>query len=178
MRINQPQLLLIHTICSAIHRLRIVLEINTIKTAIVHTNTIHLAALRIQQLSVRKYNTCPSLQPQIILKCATTQPQSNVVNKVLFSLHRAIDMNRESYMNFRLLFQSPLLRDWGRHCTIQLKHCSYCLPWVCVSVVTTCRAYSDSLPLPSPVARKPPELDELTPAQVLPCTISTIYSIT
>lgn len=111
MRINWPQLLLIHTICPAIHRLFIVREINAIKTAIVHTNTIHLPALRNQQLQFIQYNSSPSLLPQIILKCTTTQSPSKAVNKVLFSLRGAIDMNRDSYINSRLLFQSP--PRWG-----------------------------------------------------------------
>lgn len=69
-------------------------------------------------------------------------------------------------MNFRLVFQSPPLRvwHWGRHCTIQLKHYSYCLPWDCVSLVTTGQLYPNSMP--PRVCRK-----TLTPATVLPSTL-------
>lgn len=114
MRINWPQLLLIHTICPAIHRLFIVCEINAIKTAIVLRNTIHLAALRNHLLQFIQYNNSPSLLLQIILKCATTQSSSRAANKVLFPLQGATDMNRDSYINSRLLFQSPPCWELGR----------------------------------------------------------------
>lgn len=47
---------------------------------------------------------------------------------------------------------------------IQLEHCSYCLPWVCVSLETSGQPYSVSSPLQPLVAEKTPELNEPTPA--------------
>lgn len=156
--------MLIHTICPAMHRLFIVPEINTIKTAIVRTN-IHLTTLRNQQLQSMPHNGAPSLLLQIILKCTTTQSSSEPLNRqVLFSLHTAIDMNKDSYIRSRLLSQSP--PRWGLGQTLHdsartllpLFTLGQCLPgnqWLTLH----------DLPAPAaPGARKTPGLNEPTSA--------------
>lgn len=95
------------------------------------------------QIQVILYDTSASLRPQRILRRSTARPACRAPDEVLPSLRAVIDMNGDSYMKCRLLLH---VGDSGRHWAIQLEHCAHCLPWVCVSVVTTGRPCSDSLP--------------------------------
>lgn len=164
MRINSPpsQLLLIHTICPAIHRrVHCWRDKRYQNSYCTHTQIQFMSRLSETSCS----NSCSTillllLLPQIILKCTTTQSPSRAVNKVLFSLRGAIDMNRDSYINSRLLFQSPPRWGLGRtlHDSAQtlllLFTLGLCLPgnhWPTV--------YTDSLPCVSqenPWARNEP----------------------
>lgn len=111
------------------------------------------------------HNSAPSLLLQIILKCTITQSSSEPLNReVLFSLHTAIDTNKDSYIRSRLLSQSP--PRWGLRQTLHdsaqtllpLFTLGQCLPgnqWPTLH----------NLPAPAaPAARKTPGLNEPTSA--------------
>lgn len=152
MKINWAKLLLIHTICPAINRLFIMKW--TLSKQLLYTQ-VQLITQHSETSSSNSYSTIIALY-FCVRWYWNVPPPSLHLNKMLFSLQGAIDMNGDSYINSRLLFQSP--PHWGLGQTLHdsaltlllLFTLGLCLPgnhWPTIL---------DSLPLQSQRASEPP----------------------
>lgn len=152
--------MLIHTICSAMHRLFIVPEIKHYQNK--YCMHKYSSCNSQEPLQFMHHNTAPSLLLQIILKCTTTQSSSEPLNReVLFSLHTAIDMNKDSYIRSRLLSQSPPC--WGLGQTLH-DSARTLLPLFTLGQCLPGNQWPTLHDLPAPTTRKTPGLNELTSA--------------